>query len=98
LINTDTTANNMSGFDFRTNDANALLTTGAKIMGVYTSHTANAVSGDLSFLTRNAGTITEKMRILANGNVGIGTTVPNLGAFSAGHTVLSVLGNANYGV
>jgi hypothetical protein len=76
LINTDTTNNNASGFDFRTNDTAGLLTTGSKIMGVYTSHAAGAVSGDIAFLTRNAGTLSEKFRILANGNVGIGTTSP----------------------
>jgi hypothetical protein len=33
-------------------------------------------SGRLSFITFNAGTDTEKMTILPNGNVGIGTTAP----------------------
>jgi len=76
LINTDKTTNNMSGFDFRTYDASNTLTTASKIMGIYPSHAANAVSGDMSFLTRNAGTMTEKVRILSTGNVGIGTTAP----------------------
>jgi hypothetical protein len=76
LTNTNTTNGNMNGFDFRTNDLNGLLTTGAKIMGVYSSHAANAVSGFLSFLTRNAGVISEKMRLTEAGNLGIGTTTP----------------------
>ena len=58
-------------------DANGLITTGSKIMSVYTSHTANAVSSDLAFLTRNAGTIAEKMRLTAAGNLGISTTSPS---------------------
>jgi hypothetical protein len=76
IINTDTTNNNASGFDFRTNDATGILTTGAKIMAVYTAHSANAVSSDLAFLTRNAGTLAERARLTAAGNVGIATTSP----------------------
>jgi hypothetical protein len=34
-------------------------------------------STDFAVLTNNAGTITEKMRVLANGNVGIGNTGPS---------------------
>ncbi|MDB5187711.1 MAG: hypothetical protein JWO50_231, partial [Candidatus Kaiserbacteria bacterium] len=44
--------------------------------GVFTAHTATAESADLAFLTRNAGTLTEKLRILGNGNVGVGTSTP----------------------
>jgi hypothetical protein len=76
LVNINTTNNNANGLVFRTMDANGTLTTGSKIMGVYTSHTASAVSGDIAFLTNNAGTVSEKMRILSSGNVGIGTQAP----------------------
>jgi hypothetical protein len=37
---------------------------------------SGAGSGRLTFLTNNAGSITEKMTILPNGNVGIGTSAP----------------------
>lgn len=76
VINANTTNNNASGFDFRTLDTNGLLITGAKVMGVYTDHTANAASGDLAILTRNAGTVGEVMRVTGAGRVGIGTTTP----------------------
>jgi hypothetical protein len=66
----------MAGFDYRTNDANGVLTTGAKIMAIFGSHAAGAVSSDLAFRVNNAGTIGEAMRITAAGNVGIGTTSP----------------------
>ncbi|MFN7014613.1 MAG: hypothetical protein ACK4ON_10135, partial [Bacteroidia bacterium] len=35
------------------------------------------VSGDLRFFTNNAGSYTEKIRVQANGRVGIGTTTPS---------------------
>jgi hypothetical protein len=76
LINTNTTNNTMSALVFRTNDENNLLSTGAKIASIYTSHLAGAVSADLTFLTKSAGTIAERMRITQDGSVGIGTSSP----------------------
>jgi Chaperone of endosialidase len=92
IINTDQTNNNASGFAFRTLDANGLLTSGAKFDAVYTSHTANAVSADIVLLTRNAGTISEKLRVTAAGNVGIGATTPSGKLTLAGNSSASAWG------
>jgi excisionase family DNA binding protein len=95
LINTDATANNYVklGFSDNANGTN----NAAAIYGVFTDHTNDY--GDIAFLTRSASGFTEKMRILAGGNVGIGTTAPgvNLDIRSSGanaHAWLSV-GNSS---
>ena len=78
LINTDTTTNNAGKLIFSSYDSAAALQQFAAIGAVYTSHTAGAVSGDLTFQTKNAGTAAEVMRITGAGNVGIGVTSPTL--------------------
>jgi hypothetical protein len=47
-------------------------------------------SGRLAFFTSTAGSITERMNILSNGNIGIGTASPNF--VSAGRTTVDVNG------
>lgn len=79
------TNNNSADFAFDTNDTGNVLVTGAKIAGQFTSHSLGAVSGDLVFLTRNAGTLAEKMRLNSAGiltvtNLGSGTVNANAGS------------------
>lgn len=76
LINTNTTANNYADLTLRTADTNGTVNTGAKISAVFLNHTPGGISSDLAFLTRNAGTLAENMRLTAAGNLGIGTTSP----------------------
>ncbi len=76
VTNTDQTNNNHSDLAFITSDAAGTATTGARISGVFTGHTAAAVSGDMTFLTRNTGTNSEKMRLTAGGNLGVGSVNP----------------------
>lgn len=70
------TANNFSSLDLSTEDTAGAYKAVAKFVGVATSHTVNAVSGDLAILTKNLGTTTEKMRVTGVGNVGIGSVAP----------------------
>lgn len=79
ITNPNTTNNNFEDLSFSTADASGNTVTTSKIVGVNTVHTGSATSGDLAFLTRNVGTFSERMRILANGNIGIGTTTPFAG-------------------
>ena len=50
----------------------------AAISSAYTSGGPPPLNGDLRFSTRGGGTMTERMRILEGGNVGIGTTAPTV--------------------
>lgn len=77
LVNTDQTNGNFDSLSYRLINSTGGEVTGTRISGVFTNHTAGSESADLAFLTRNSGTVTEKMRILSNGNVGIGTTSPS---------------------
>lgn len=74
LTNTNTTANNFSSIDFRQVNSAGTNISGAMITGIYTSHTSGAESTDLAFHTINVGTFSEKIRLTAPGNLGIGTT------------------------
>ncbi len=76
IINTNQTNNSGTALAFTTTDANGLLTSEANIAGITTSHTGNAVSGDLAFQTRNAGTVGEVARFMANATMGLGTSSP----------------------
>jgi hypothetical protein len=51
------------------------------------NQTAAAESSYMSFFTRNAGTVAEKMRILNTGSVGIGTTSPAARLHVAGGSI-----------
>ncbi|HEX7316776.1 MAG TPA: hypothetical protein VF297_22940 [Pyrinomonadaceae bacterium] len=76
VFNTNTTANNTADLSFRTFDSAGAGITPAKVVAVFTNRTANASAGDLSFVTMNAGSAAERMRVTAAGNVGIGTANP----------------------
>lgn len=78
IRNPDTTNSNTADLSFRTNDSAGTTTTAAKIVGIFTNRgTGSVVSGDIAFVTTNAGTGSEKMRVTSGGLVGIGTAVPN---------------------
>ena len=76
VLNSNQTNNTMSALAFGTRDsAGAGITTGA-VYTVNTSHTQNAVNGDLALATTSSSISSERMRITSAGNVGIGTTNP----------------------
>lgn len=74
VINSNTTANNTADIVFKTADTSGATVVGTKFASVFTSHTPSAVSADLAFLTRSAGTLGERMRLTSTGLLGIGAT------------------------
>lgn len=77
VINTNTTTNNAQGIALRSQSTNGTIASGVKLLAVNTARTATNLTSDFAVLTNNAGTISEKFRILANGNVGINTPNPS---------------------
>lgn len=69
VVNTNTTANNAAWISFRSYATNGIATlqSGAKIIAVFTSRTTTVLTADLAFLTNNAGTIAERMRLTGAG-------------------------------
>lgn len=76
VTNINTTNNNFEDLSFSSANASGANVVGAKIAGVNVSHTAGSESTDMAFLTRSVGVGAERVRILANGNVGIGSINP----------------------
>jgi len=72
--NTENTNNETVGIRFDVTGWSGSTTGGAAIEAIQPS---NASSANLAFLTRNAGTWGERMRITSGGNVGIGSGMTN---------------------
>jgi hypothetical protein len=65
--NNNTTNNSYSGLMFSTRDTGGTALVNAFLHGVHTSHTPSAMSTELVFGTRNAGTLAERMRLASSG-------------------------------
>ncbi|EKE10737.1 MAG: hypothetical protein ACD_15C00206G0001, partial [uncultured bacterium] len=75
--NAGTSANTGASIEFYSNENTPAQVEMGRIGTLLTNGVAGAASSDLAFSTRNAGSLTEWMRIKASGNVGIGTATPN---------------------
>ncbi|MDZ4296123.1 MAG: tail fiber domain-containing protein [Patescibacteria group bacterium] len=65
------------GLYFRIENSAGAVTGVAQVAGIVTNVTSGAEDGALAFYTRlDGGSVTERMRIIDSGNVGIGTTGP----------------------
>lgn len=63
---------------FSLNNSSGTMTDYAQISGGITSNTAGSETGVLAFYTRAGGTLNERMRVTSNGEVGIGTSTPDV--------------------
>ncbi|TSD02448.1 MAG: hypothetical protein Athens071424_44, partial [Parcubacteria group bacterium Athens0714_24] len=72
IVNNNQTANNYAEIAFSDNGGGG--SPSAALGTIFTSHGSDY--GDMVFYTRSAGGYNEKMRIMSDGNVGIGTTSP----------------------
>jgi hypothetical protein len=72
---TNTTSNG-NGFAFRFNNSSSAQAEYGYIGGLIETNTAGSEAGSIVFSPSNAGTRTERMRILSGGSVGINTSSP----------------------
>jgi hypothetical protein len=87
LYMNDSTVNNGSNLYFVLNDSAGNSHEYAGLGGTIRTNTNGAEAGDLFFMTSDAGTArSEKMRIISNGCVGIGTSNPSAKLDIAGST------------
>ena len=63
---------------FALNNSSGTMVDYAQISGGITSNTAGSETGVLAFYTRAGGSLSERMRITSNGEVGIGTSSPDV--------------------
>jgi lysophospholipase L1-like esterase len=79
MYNPNTTDGNTANFVFQANSTGTgavLAKTFARIGAIYTTHNNATIASSLVFRASNNGVEAEAMRILGNGNVGIGMIVP----------------------
>ena len=67
------------GISFGGETGTGVVTSWSSIKGIKENANSGDYAGALSFVTRvNGGSLTERMRITSDGNVGIGTTSPDI--------------------
>ena len=77
ITNTDAGATGRtSNLNFTVDDGNLTSRRLATISAVYTGFSGGSTAGALAFATQFDGSLSERMRIVEAGNVGIGTTAP----------------------
>ena len=76
IVNTNSSANTIVGVELNHSNAANAEKTAASLEATLNDVTSGAEQGNLRINTMTSGTVTEKMRIDAAGNVGIGTTSP----------------------
>jgi hypothetical protein len=74
--NTHGSANTIDAINFRSENATPSLTVASSIQSALSTTTGGSESGFMRFATRNAGTLTEWIRLDPTGNLGLGTTTP----------------------
>lgn len=90
LSNPDSTPGNSIYINFRSHDNDAMERNFAAIRTTFINHAAGSLEGRLDFLVANtSGNFGNKMSILQNGNVGIGTTGASYNLHVVGDTYTS---------